>query len=131
MNLEQAIHEHWADTPALEAVLPADRLTTGRTSSGVPPYATLVVRAIRSQLPTNQGPAAKEFSLRIDVWHHAYQDAKTIAGQIAEAFDGASLELNESDYLARVRHVADTIKQHPDGPWQWTLDFTATVCVPA
>ena len=129
MNLEQAIHAHWADSAALESVLSADRLTTGRTSRGTTPYATLQLRAIRRELPTNQGPAAIRIDFRINVWHDQYDEAKTIAEQVAEAFDRASLELADSDRVARVRHATDTVRQHADGRWQWTVDFVARVCL--
>ena len=59
MSLEQAIHEHWAAVAALESVLSVERLTTGRTHGGAPPYATLQLRTTESRLPTNQGPAVE------------------------------------------------------------------------
>jgi hypothetical protein len=127
VNLEQAIHEHWADCAALESLLPAERLTTGRTRSGTPPYATIEPRVIRSQFPTNEGPAASETNFRIHVWHIAYDEARAIAEQIRAAFDGATLELAGSDQLARLRHATDSIRQHADGVWQWTIDFAARV----
>jgi hypothetical protein len=128
VNLEQAIHEHWADCSELEALLSADRLTTGRTQSGELPHATLEPRAARSQLPTNQGPAANEIAFRIHVWHTEYDSARAIVEKIRETFDGALLALTGCDEAARVRHATDTIQQHADGLWQWSLDFTARVC---
>ncbi len=129
MNLEQAIHEHWADSSSLEGLLSADRLTTGRTHAGTPPYATLQLRTIRSELPTNQGPALEEIAFRINLWHESYDDAKAIAEQVRTAFAGASLEIGESGQLARIHHAADSIKQHGDGLWQWTVDLVARVYV--
>lgn len=127
MNLEQAIHSHWADCPGLESLLPAERLTTGRTSGAAPPYATLELRAIHSQLPTNEGPATSETAFRIHVWHTGYDETRPIAEAIRTAFDGASLELAGFGGLARLNHVADSVRQHADGVWQWTLNFTARV----
>ena len=74
VNLEQTIHEHWADSTALESLLPAERLTTGSTSGGESPYATLHLRTIRRQLPTNQGPAVEEITFRVNVWDDHYED---------------------------------------------------------
>jgi hypothetical protein len=128
VNLEQAIHAHWAGSPALEALLPAERLTTGSASGGAAPYVTLRVRAIRPELPTNGGPAAEEASLRIDVWHERYDEARAIVEQLRAAFDGASLAVDDPEGVARVRHVGVAIEQHADGLWQWSVDFTARVC---
>jgi hypothetical protein len=128
VNLEQAIHDHWAGSPALEPLLAAERLTTGSASGGAAPYATLRVKTIRPALPTNDGPAAEEASLRIDVWHERYDEARVIVEQLRAAFDGASLAVADPAGVARVRHVGDSIKQHADGLWQWSVDFTARVC---
>lgn len=128
MNLEQALHEHWAGSTQLEAVLPAERLTTGRTKQGSPPYATLDLRAIRSQLPTNQGPAIQDFTFRIDLWHRAYDSMRTMVEQIRETFDGAALELSEPSRTARIDHATDAVRQHPDGLWQWSIGFVARIC---
>lgn len=128
MNLEQAIHERWASYSGLESLLSAERLTTGRTRSGTPPYATLEVRTVRSQLPTSQGPATTEIALRVNLWHDTYDEARAIVEQIREALDGASLELTGSDEVARLRHATDSIRQHPDGLWQWSVDFVARIC---
>jgi len=129
VNLEQAIHEHWADCSELQSLLPADRLTTGRTRSGTLPYATLESRAIRPQLPTNQGSAVCEVAFRIHVWHGLYDDARAIAEQVRAALGGASLKLNEPELVTRVRHAGDSIRQHADGVWQWSVDFVACVSV--
>ena len=127
MNLQQAIHEHWEDSPALASVLSVDRLTTGRTRSGEPPYATVQPRTIRRQLPTNQGPALEETALRFHVWNDDYEQAKAIAEQLREAFDGASLVESGSGQVASLQHAGDSIRQHADGLWQWGVDFTACV----
>ena len=125
MNLEQAIHEHWAAAVELDALLPVALLTTGRGGAAAP-RATLLIRTVRSTLPTNEGPALREMSVRFDLWHDRYADAKSIAGLIRERFDGASLAMPPAGRVARLRHVADSTRQHDDGQWQWTVDFTAT-----
>ena len=127
MNLEQAIHAHWAADAELDALLPVARLTTGRGGTAAP-HATLLIRAIRSALPTNQGPALREMAVRVTVWHDRYADTKTIAERIRERFDGALLALSPSGRIARLCHEADSIRQHDDGHWQWTVDFKARVC---
>jgi len=127
MNLEQAIHAHWAVDAELDALLPVDRLTTGRGGTAAP-HATLLIRAVRSTLPTNQGPALSEMAVRVTVWHDRYADAKMIVERIRERFDGASLALSPSGRIARLCHEADSIRQHDDGHWQWTIDFKAKVC---
>ncbi|HBO44679.1 MAG TPA: hypothetical protein DD670_12255 [Planctomycetaceae bacterium] len=127
MNLEQAIHAHWAADAELDALLPVAGLTTGRGGT-TSPHATLLVRAVRSTLPTNQGPAQRETAVRLTVWHDRYADAKAIVERIRERFDSALLTLTPSGRIARLRHQSDSIRQHDDGQWQWTVDFKARVC---
>ena len=38
MNLEQVVHERWAASPELAALLPATRVFTGQVSTGTLPY---------------------------------------------------------------------------------------------
>lgn len=128
MNLEQAIHEHWAGSPALESLLSSARLTTGLASGGAAPYATLRVKTLRPELPSNQGPAAEEATLGIDVWHDRCEDARSIVQAMRAAFDGASLVVDNPAGVARVRHTGESIQQHADGLWQWSVDFKARVC---
>ncbi|MBN1590951.1 MAG: hypothetical protein JW888_15665 [Pirellulales bacterium] len=127
MNLEQAIHEHWAESTALESLLSASRLTTGQSCTGIRPYATLQLRTLRRRLPTNQGAALEERGVRLSLWHDRYDEIREVAEQVRETFDGATLVVTESDRTARLRHAADSIKQHRDGWWQWTVDFVAKV----
>ena len=67
--------------------------------------------------------------LWIDVWHDDYDEARAIVVQVKEAFDGVTLELSASGRIARLRHVADSVRQHADGLWQWTADWEARICL--
>ena len=127
MNLEQAIHEHWADTASLETLLPAARVTTGRSSSGGVPYATIERIESRPTLPTHLGDAVEEVTLRVKVWHDDHDAGHAIAEQVEIALDRATLTLPGGSRIARLRRSSSAATQHADGLWQWTIELRANV----
>ena len=127
MNLEQAIHQHWADTAALETLLPAAKVTTGRSSSAAVPYATIERTESRPTLPTNLGDAVEDVALRVTVWHDDHDAGHAIAEQVEIAMDRATLTLAGDGQAARLRRTGSAATQHADGLWQWTIELRARV----
>ena len=130
MNLEQAIHQRWADTPALEALLPAARLKTGRTRGDPMPYATLSRRRNRTRLRTNAGDAIDEVALEIDVYCDDYDAGRAIAAAVQAAFDRAGFDLPGGDRAVQMRRADDAASQDADGTWQFALQFLVQVHLP-
>jgi hypothetical protein len=131
MNLEQAIHQRWADTAALEALLPAARLATGRSQGDVMPYATLAREQNRAALRTNAGDALDETILRIDVWCEEYDAGHAIAEQVKAAFDRSAFDLSGGDRVVQMRRSSDSASQDADGVWRFTLRFLVHVHLPS
>ena len=127
MNLEEAIHQRWAASEALAALLPADGVKTGRSLDDAVPYATLTRRANRTAFRTNAGDALDEVSLRIDVWHDDYDAGRAIVHQVKAAFDRSDFELSGGDRVVQMCRTDDSASQHDDGVWQFTIDFLAQV----
>jgi hypothetical protein len=127
MSLEQAIHEYWASTAALDALLPAARVTTGRSSGVAMPYATIEQIESRPTLPTNLGDAVEAVTIRVTLWHDDHAAGHAIAEQVEIALDRATLTLPGGGQVARFRRLRSSVSQHPDGLWQWTVELRARV----
>jgi hypothetical protein len=127
VNLEQAIHQHWAATEELEALLPAENVKTGRSRGGPMPYATIERTKGRPDLHTNAGDALDEITILVHVWHDNYDDARAIAEQVKAAFDRSVLSLSEGGDVARLQRTSDTAVGHDDGVWRMTVELLARV----
>jgi hypothetical protein len=122
MTLEQAIHERWAATDALAALMPAERLTTGR-ASGALPYATLLRQESRPLAATNGGVAVEELSLRLRVWHADHDAGRAVVDAAKTALDGAEFYPVEGARLARLRRQGEAAFEHEDGTWRFTVRY--------
>lgn len=129
MTLEQALHQRWSATAALEALLPGRRFLTGRSLGVSPPYATLAREATRPVCRTNRG-SIDEVILRIHLWPSDYDTGLAIAAAVQFAFDGTSFDLGEGRSVLSLRRTDRTDLQHDDGCWQFSLRFSARLFFP-
>jgi len=130
MNLEQAIHQRWAASDALAALLPAANVKTGRSFGDPVPYATIARETSRTVFRTNAGDALDEVTLQINVWHDSYDAGLAVVEQVQAAFDRSGFTLAGGDTVVQMRRVADSTRQHEDGRWQWTVKFLVDVYLP-
>ena len=65
MNLEQTLHQRWSDATTLDGLLSADRVTTGRSTVGSLPRATLHRKSRRTVNRTNTGEQLEEVVVEI------------------------------------------------------------------
>jgi hypothetical protein len=130
MTLEQAIHTRWAADAKLNAALPAERVTTGRTSLSGVPYATILRQSCRTLLRTNAGDSLDEITLRIHVWHDDHDAGRAITDAATAAFDQATFPLDAGRRVVQMRRQSEATEEHPAGKWQFTLAFTVQVYVP-
>ncbi|MBN2024499.1 MAG: hypothetical protein JW809_17095 [Pirellulales bacterium] len=129
MSIERAIHERWAASPALSALLDAQRVTTGRRPGAAAAVCATIERtAARSLLPTNAGHGVEEIALRVTIRHEDYDAGHAILAAAAEALDGAVLALDAGARHARLRQIAQTPVQQPHAPWLFHLDLSARIC---
>lgn len=128
MILEQAIHERWAASQALAALLPADRVSTGRSSSSTVPYATILRQRSQTALRTNAGDTLDEVTLGINVWHEAYDAGRAILDQVRATFDRSAFDLPDGSRVLHMRRASESAFQHSDGLWQLSIQFLARVC---
>jgi Protein of unknown function (DUF3168) len=131
MILEQALHERWAASSALSALLPAENVRTGLFRDARPPYAVLVRRASRPLCRTNTGEELEEVTLAIHVWHDDHDAGQQIAREVKAAFDRSAFDLADGARVLQMRWAGDRIEQHPDGAWQFTLEFVVQTFSPS
>ncbi len=127
MNLEQAIHQRWADDDALNSLVAAEHVKTGRSLGAVLPRATIARRASRTAFRTNAGDALDEVTLRVSVWHDDYDAGRAVVGRVKTAFDRTDFPLDGDDRVVQMRRTDDSATQHTDGTWQFTVDFLVQV----
>ena len=128
MSLEQAIHQRWADSTPLSALLPAERLTTGRSGGGEKPYATIQGLQRQSKLPTNAGNTVKEVSVELCLWHDDFDAGEQIVEYIPVVFDRAVFNLPDDSAVVRMREVSMSATHKKDGIWRWKIKFLANIC---
>jgi hypothetical protein len=123
MNLEQAIHQRWAASAGLSALVPAERVTTGRSSQAGVPYATILRERARTALRTNAGDTLEEITLRIHVWHDDYDAGRSALDAVRGTFDRSGFALADGARVLQMRRLQETAVQHPDGMWQFIIRF--------
>ncbi len=128
MSLEQAIHQRWAANAALSALLPPERLTTGRSGGGDKPYATLLAAERRNALATNAGNAIREVEIELCLWHDGFDAGEEIVEYVQAVFNMATFELPDGSATVRMREASMTASQEADGVWCWKMKFTAKLC---
>ena len=127
MNLEQAIHERWAASAALVALMPADRLKTGLARGTGIPYATLARKPGRTLFRTNAGDALDQIPLVIRIWHGQFDAGQAIAQEVKAVFDRAELALDGGDRVLDILRGGESVVQHEDGIWEWAIEFSVHV----
>ncbi len=131
MSLEQAIHQRWAQAAALTALLPAERVTTGRAVGVARPYATLHCPHRRTAIRTNDGGGVDAVTVRIDLWFDSYDAGQALLAQLVTTFDRTDFPLADGRRVVQMQHNADTVTQHDDGVWQLSAEFLVHVYFPS
>jgi hypothetical protein len=131
MKLEQAIHERWAESAALCELLPAEQFTTGTAHAAEIPYATLARKSGRTVFRTNAGDALDEVPLEIHVWHDQFDAGQSIAHEVKAAFDRSDFPLRDGGRVMQMRRAGESVVEHADGVWQWTIAFSVQVHLPS
>lgn len=127
MTLEAALWNHWASAPALSALLPAEKLTTGLVRGAGTPCAQLVPGACRTAALTNASGGLEEIDFAFHVWHEDYDAAQTIADALRAAFHRADLQISPQTRTVRIGQKGRSARQHPDGLWELRIEFQALV----
>jgi hypothetical protein len=131
MNLTQAVHQRWAATAPLVALLPAERVFTGSSVDPAPPFAVIARESGQPLARFGDGSGIDAARLRIQVFDDCYDRATAIIQQVKLAFDRASFALASGDKVLEIRRHADGEEQQPDARWQMTVEFECIVYLAA
>jgi hypothetical protein len=86
-----ALHDYWADTAALTALVPAARVFTGRVPGGTAePYVAIVPAGKRQAIRTNSGKADWR-TVQFQVISSTFASGEAIADAIIDALDRKTL----------------------------------------
>jgi hypothetical protein len=133
MSIEQAIHDHWAGSAALAALLPADRFRTGWVAPpGTTPDAVTgpaerpyVVLARRGELEVVRASGNIELValvLRFTVWARDLAEGKAIAAAIHERFDRQHFAAGGAS-VQDMKRIGTQETPQDDGSWRVELDY--------
>lgn len=131
MDLEQTLHQRWSDNQALNALLPAERISTGRSSLGSLPRATLSRLSRRTVCRTNSGDILEEVTVEMRLRHESFDDGTAVVQQFLSAFDRSQFSLANGAKVVNLRRVEDDCHQDDDGNWQFRVEMLARVHLPA
>lgn len=127
MNLEQAIHQRWAESEPLESLLSAAKLSTGHSGPGAAPYAAIAIENERPRVRTNAGAAVDQVALTVHIWHDDYNAGRAVVEQVSAVFDRWGFSLAGEDRAVRMRRISQSSSQHDDGMWQFTVMFVIDI----
>ena len=127
MNLEQALHQRWSNDAALNSLLPADRVTTGRSSLGSLPRATLARQSRRTVCRTNSGETLEEVTVEMRLRHDSFDAAVAVVQQFLTVFDRSQVSLADGAEVQSLRRIQDDCRQDSDGTWQFLVEMLARV----
>ncbi|MGD0897986.1 MAG: DUF3168 domain-containing protein [Thermoguttaceae bacterium] len=127
----QAIHQRWAASAPLCALLPAAKVSTGASPNPSLPRAVLTKESDRPAAVCNDGSAVTEVGVRIEVFHPDYDVAAAVIRQAAAQFDRTDFPLPRSGRVINMRRTGASEQQQADGTWRMAVDFLCMVYCPA
>ena len=131
MTLEQALHQRWSDDPTLNALLPSDKVTTGRSTGGTLPRATIGRRTRRAVCRTNSGDSLEQVVVEVRLLHGSFDDGTAVVQQFLAVFDRSQFGLSGGAEVVNLRRVKDDCRQEKDGTWLFRVQMLARVHRPA
>ncbi len=126
LEIEQAIHERWAVTGALIALVPAARVFTGAAADN--PAAPYVVWQRLSTAPAARTSSGRQISrtrLRCEIRAEQLAAAKQIAAAVSEEFNRSAFSLAVGTCLA-MQHAGHEETLTPQGWWLVATEFDVT-----
>lgn len=127
MKLLEAIHQRWAQSPALGALVSADRVFTGPAPDGALPRAVLHCRARRPVARFNDGARVDRCSVRAELFDERFDHAMATRDAVCAAFDQAAFALAGDDRVLAFQRVDDAAEATDDGGWRVWIDFECDV----
>jgi len=127
MLLEQALHQLWSDDQTLNALLPADHVTTGRSRLDALPRATICRESQRTVCRTNSGDTLEEITIDMRLRHESFADGIAIVRQFLTTFEHSHFDLSENAIVLALQPIKDTCHQENDNTWQFQTKLLARI----
>lgn len=130
MDIARAIHARWAADQRLSGLLPAEKLTTGRSPGDgrSAPFATLTVGGGRRLSYANDGSSVDELTVRVRIDHTDYDAGGAIVDALLAVFDRSDFDVSGGRVVAMQRTGLPQESQDPaSGRWQWLIEFQCCV----
>ncbi|MDZ4781244.1 MAG: DUF3168 domain-containing protein [Planctomycetia bacterium] len=123
LGLEQAIHERWAATGALTALVPAARVFTGAAvNQPATPYVVWMRVNTAPHARTSSGRQVDRTRMRCEIRTEQLAVAKQVAQAIFDAYNRAAFALVSGSCLT-MQHVAHEESLAPEGWWRVATEF--------
>jgi hypothetical protein len=124
--IEKALHEiianvAIADSVALLALLPANRIITGTNHDRDLPYASVNLESNGSEYRSNSG-SQRRYLVRFQVWHDNHASGAAIGQAIEKLFENKDFSTLESNLIS-THHENSFAIQESDGTWQFVIDI--------
>lgn len=131
MNLSAILHTRWAAASALEALLPAARVFTGRIPDGTANPCARIYFPGSARGKMSDKASERATQVRISHWvdEADFGTGQDIQDAIEEAFDNYGAALEDAR-LVTLRHDNSYVLQDVSSTskdWQFVTQFTATI----
>ncbi len=127
MKIAKGFQDKWSTIAALEALLPAARVFTGRIPSGTAqPYAMITIPT-GPHTERSDKRMRQTYNVRIQVWPLTYDTGEAIQAAIEDGFSNIGMDLDDGN-VSDVRHVDSAQLQEEDttdSSWQFITVFDA------
>jgi len=119
MGLLAAIHDLWESEAALEALLPAERVFTGRVPQfKAMPYASIESSTSSPHVRTNDS-MARDVGLTIHVWTETYAEGDAIRQEIEAAFANRTIETDDGNVLDVTIESSGSLQEDDPSETTW------------
>jgi hypothetical protein len=130
MNLLKYVHLQWADNPALNGLLPVERVFTGQSDGAAPPYAAISKLSQRPYTRHGDGSSLERAALRVEIFTADYETGRAILDAVQRAFAGAAFDADEIAKILDVRRTDEAEKQLNLGLWRFAAEYECLAYLP-
>ncbi len=107
--------------------MPSARVFTAMAFDPTPPYVVITKRADRPISRHHDGSAVDTVDLRMELYHHNYDEGHEVVGQIKCTFDDNRFALAGADRVLNMQRTNDSAESVNDRVWKFVVDFACTV----
>lgn len=122
-DLMTGIQTRWAATPALVALIPIAKFTTGQTDDATVPYCTISKTNQDTAMRSNGNDTVDDITVMFKVSDDDYDDAHAIIDQIKTSYYRADFALAGSDKVIDVMKGEEEEERDDDKIWRVSVEM--------